>query len=180
MVLNREKPRVEFSIRNAKPNEYQTIGKLMVSVYSRLDGFPTAEEQPEYFNMLANIGDLASRPNTELWVAVTTDDIIAGGLVYFKDMKYYGSGGSASREVKAAGFRLLAVDPTFQGQGIGKMLVQECITKSRSAGLKQVILHTTRSMKTAWKMYENLGFKRSEDLDFEQSNFTVYGFRLNL
>ncbi|MDZ4710237.1 MAG: GNAT family N-acetyltransferase [Saprospiraceae bacterium] len=180
MVLNSEKPDVDLRIRNAKPDEYNAIGKLMVRVYSLLEGFPSPEEQPEYYKMLANIGDLTLTPDTELLVAVSADDKIAGGLVYFKDMKYYGSGGSATREVNAAGFRLLAVDPAYQGQGIGKKLVKECINKSRSQGLNQLILHTTQSMKTAWKMYENLGFKPSEDLDFERPNLKVYGFRLIL
>jgi len=36
------------------------------------------------------------------------------------------------------------------------------------------------SMQTAWRMYENLGFKRSADLDFMQGELPVYGFRLLL
>jgi hypothetical protein len=42
------------------------------------------------------------------------------------------------------------------------------------------IAHTTMAMQTAWKMYENLGFKRSEDLDFRQGELSVFGFRLLL
>ncbi len=45
---------------------------------------------------------------------------------------------------------------------------------------KQVIIHTTTAMQTAWKMYEQLDFKRSEDLDFKQEDLQVFGFRLNL
>jgi sugar lactone lactonase YvrE len=44
-------------------------------------------------------------------VAVSSDNKIAGGVVYFSDMQYYGSGGTATKEHNAAGFRLLAVDP---------------------------------------------------------------------
>lgn len=180
MVLYTEKADVDFRIRNAGPEEFETIGKLMVKVYSQLEGFPGPEQQPEYYTMLANIGDLTRRPGAELVVAVTSKETIAGGLVYFKDMTYYGSGGSATRQVNAAGFRLLAVDPEYQGLGIGKMLVRECISKTQSMGFNQLILHTTQAMKTAWKLYENLGFKRSEDLDFEQASLKVFGFRLFL
>ena len=35
-------------------------------------------------------------------------------------------------------------------------------------------------MQIAWSMYENLGFKRSKDLDFTQGKLPVYGFRLPL
>ncbi len=43
-----------------------------------------------------------------------------------------------------------------------------------------MIIHTTMAMQTAWKMYETIGFKRSEDLDFMQEELPVYGFRLLL
>jgi len=170
----------QYTIRNAKPEEFDEIGKLMVQVYSQLDGFPKKTEQPNYYKMLANIGDLTSSPETELLIAVSADGKIAGGVVYFSDMKYYGSGGTATKELNAAGFRLLAVDNLLRGNGIGKLLTIKCIQKTKDKKLSQVIIHSTKAMQTAWKMYENMGFKRSEDLDFMQGELPVFGFRLRL
>ncbi len=170
----------EFKVRNAEPVEFESIGKLMVQVYSSLEGFPKESDQPEYYKMLTEVGELTNKPGAELLVAVSPEDEIAGAIVYFSDMKYYGSGGSAGREQNAGGFRLLAVDPSMRGQGIGKLLANECIRKTRERKGTQVIIHTTRAMQTAWKMYENMGFKRSEDLDFKQGEFPVFGFRLLL
>ena len=51
---------------------------------------------------------------------------------------------------------------------------------ARDKKLSQIIIHSTKSMHTARKMYENLGFKRSEDLDFMQGDLQVFGFRLML
>jgi hypothetical protein len=59
-------------------------------------------------------------------------------------------------------------------------LTNECILKAKDKKLHQVIIHTTMAMQTAWKMYENLGFKRSDDLDFMQGELPVFGFRLKL
>lgn len=168
----------EFSIRNARPEEFEEIGKLMVRVYSQLEGFPNENEQPNYYKMLANIGDLTNKPETELLVAVSADNKIAGGVVYFSDMQYYGSGGTATKEKNAAGFRLLAVDPSTRGSGIGKLLTNECIRKAKDKKLQQMVIHTTRAMQTAWKMYEKIGFNREEDLDFMQGELPVFGFRL--
>src|SRR6185503_17408731 len=169
-----------YSVRNARPDEFEEIGKLMVKVYSQLEGFPKQSEQPSYYKMLLNIGEFAHKPDTELLVAVSPEGNIAGGVVYFSDMKYYGSGGTATAEKNAAGFRLLAVDPAARGLGIGKVLTQECIRKAREANLSQIIIHSTKAMKVAWKMYEAIGFKRSEDLDFMQEKLPVFGFRLRL
>ena len=169
-----------YTVRNAKPAEFSKIGKLMVKVYSQLEGFPKESEQPAYYKMLSDVGELTNKPETELLVAVSSDGKIAGGVVYFSDMKYYGSGGTATREQNASGFRLLAVDPLFRGHGIGKLLTNECIRKAMEKSHSQVVIHTTMAMQTAWKMYEKLGFKRSGDLDFMQGELPVYGFRLLL
>ncbi len=168
----------EYAIRNALPSEFDEIGKLMVSVYSQLDGFPKPNEQPNYYKSLANVGEFVVKPNTEILVATSYETKIAGAVVYFGDIKYYGSGGTATQEQSTAGFRLLTVDPATRGQGVGKLLVNECIRKAKSKNLNQVIIHTTMAMQTAWKMYEQIGFKRSEDLDFMQGELPVFGFRL--
>jgi GNAT superfamily N-acetyltransferase len=183
---HREKTQQEMTqpraiIRNAYAEEFRTIGELMVNVYSQLDGFPKEADQPLYYKMLANVGDLTHKPETELLVAVTSENKIAGAVVYFGDIRYYGSGGTATQEKNTAGFRLLAVDPLTRGQGIGKLLTMACITKAKqNVNLRQIIIHTTKAMQTAWKMYESIGFNRSEDLDFMQGDLAVYGFRYKL
>ncbi|MDH7447166.1 GNAT family N-acetyltransferase [Aquimarina sp. 2201CG14-23] len=170
----------EYLIRDAKPDEFLQIGKLMVQVYSQLEGFPDQKEQPEYYKTLYNIGSLTKKPKTRLLIAVSATGKIVGGVVYFSDMQYYGSGGIATQEKNAAGFRLLAVDPTIRGKGIGKLLTTYCIDRAKEEKQKQLIIHSTVSMQVAWKMYENLGFKRSKDLDFKQGELAVFGFRLSL
>ncbi|MEW5675428.1 GNAT family N-acetyltransferase [Flavobacterium enshiense] len=167
----------EYIIRNAKPEEYQYIGELMVKVYSALDGFPKPDEHPKYYQMLANVGELTVNPGTEIFVAVSLEEVIAGAVVYFDDMQYYGSKGTATQEKNAAGFRLLAVDDRFRGKGIGKTLTLSCLEKAKNQKQKQMIIHTTNAMKPAWKMYEAIGFKRSDDLDFKQDDLEVFGFR---
>jgi GNAT superfamily N-acetyltransferase len=167
-------------IRNAYPNEFAEIGRLMVTVYSQLDGFPKETEQPGYYQMLTNVGDLTRKPETDLIVAVSPADRILGAVVFFGDMQYYGSGGTATAEKNSGGFRLLAVAPDSRGLGVGKLLTRECIDRAKNKNLDQVIIHTTHAMMTAWKMYEGIGFRRSEDLDFVQKDFPVFGFRLRL
>jgi GNAT superfamily N-acetyltransferase len=169
-----------YTTRNARPDEFLETGKLMIKVYSQLDGFPKESEQPDYYKMLANVGELTKKPETEILVSVSSKNEIVGAVVFFGDMKYYGSGGTATEEKKAAGFRLLAVDSKYRGQGLGKLLTQECIKKAKEKKLRQLIIHTTMAMQTAWKMYESMGFKRSEDLDFIQGVLPVFGFRLLL
>lgn len=170
----------DYTIRTAKPDEFKRIGHLMIQVYSQLKGFPNKSEQPDYYKMLANIGDQTKHPAVEILVAISPDNKLDGSVVYFDDMALYGSGGSATEEKNSAGFRLLAVEPRARGKGVAKLLTLKCIEKAQQQGRDQVIIHTTNAMKIAWSMYEKMGFVRSEDLDFQQGNLPVFGFRLPL
>lgn len=169
-----------YAIRNAKPSEFAAIGTLMVQVYSQLEGFPSTYEQPKYYQMLANIGDLTKKPGTEILVAVSSDGNIIGAVVFYSDMKYYGSEGTATLKKNASGFRLLAVDPNSRGRGIGKRLCLKCIQKAKALKRRHMIIHSTKAMQIAWKMYEKMGFNRAADLDFMQGELPVFGFRLQL
>lgn len=168
-----------MAIRDAKPDEFHRLGQLMVAVYASLDGFPSPEEQPRYYDMLAHIGLMAEKPGARLLVAMAGETLL-GGIVYFADMAQYGSGGIATQEKAASGFRLLAVAPEARGLGVGRALAEACIALAKESRHRQVIIHTTRAMQIAWRMYEGMGFRRSEDLDFMQGELPVFGFRLNL
>ena len=169
-----------LEIREIRKGEYDNLGKLMVDVYSKLEGFPTPEEQPGYYDKLFKIGNLNEQEDTQVLIAVSYEGKIVGGVVYFSNMSQYGSGGTATTERNASGIRLLGVDPEYRRSGIGKALAKACIRMAVDRGHPQVILHTTQAMKVAWKLYQKLGFKRSEDLDFMQEDLPVFGFRLFL
>jgi N-acetylglutamate synthase-like GNAT family acetyltransferase len=169
-----------YQIRNAKPEEFAEISQLMIKTFEQQEGFPKRHEQPDYYHLLANIGDFIKKSNSELLVAVTPDHKIMGTVVYFDKMEFYGSGGIATQEVNTSSFRLLSVDDAARGKGVGKQLVLVCIEKARQHQAKQLVIHTTKSMQTAWKLYEALGFYRSEDLDFPMGDLIIYGFRLKL
>lgn len=95
-------------------------------------------------------------------------------------MGHYGSGGSATSVKNASGNRLLGVSTRHRNLGAGRALTQACIELARKAGHSEVILHTTPAMQFAWRLYESVGFVRSEDLDFSQRGLPVFGFRLRL
>ena len=169
-----------FHIRSATPSEFEAAGQLMIGVYSQLQGFPCPGEQPAFYHMLAHVGTLTRNEGTEIMIAETGAGKLAGAVVYFNDMQFYGSGGLATLEKNAAGFRLLAVAMPFMGKGIGKALTNACIRKAKENNRLQLIIHSTKAMTTAWAMYERMGFQRSPDLDFAQGDLPVYGFRLYL
>jgi GNAT superfamily N-acetyltransferase len=168
------------TVRDARPDEFGALGRLLVEVYSSLDGFPSPTQQPHYYDLLANVGDFTRRPGARVLVALTPERELCGGVVHFGDMAQYGSGGIATSVKDASGIRLLGVSPQYRNSGAGTALTSTCLQMARQNGHSQVILHTTQAMQVAWRLYEKLGFVRSDDLDFSQQGLPVFGFRLKL
>jgi len=167
-------------IREAKPTEFSQLGELLVTVYAQLEGFPGPDKIPGYYRILKDIGDFTKHPKAKLFVAISDKGVIDGGLVYFGDMRYYGAGGEATTNQKGAAFRLLGVNPETRGKGLGGLLIKACISQAKKENHKHLLIHSTKSMMTAWKMYERIGFVRYPEIDFNQNNVSVFGFRLTL
>jgi DNA-binding MarR family transcriptional regulator/N-acetylglutamate synthase-like GNAT family acetyltransferase len=55
--------------------------------------------------------------------------------------------------------RLLLVDPSQRGRGIGDKLVTECLAFARAAGYRKIVLWTQRNLAAARRIYEAHGFK---------------------
>lgn len=178
--MGRNSMSADLQIREIHKEEFEALGRLMVEAYSKIEGFPTPEQQPDYYAMLANIGCFTGKKDAKVLVAVSDAGELLGGVVYFGDMAEYGSGGTAMTAKHASGIRLLGVDPRFRGMGVGKALTNACIRLARAKAHEQVILHTTQAQRVAWGLYERLGFRRSEDLDFMQQELSISGFRLPL
>jgi GNAT superfamily N-acetyltransferase len=170
----------DIGIRRCTSGEYAFVGRMLVEAYAALPGMPQPHEQPEYYDMLTDVGRRDGNPAIRVFVATNGLDEPVGCIDFIRDMKHYGSAGAASGIANAAGIRLLAVRRDWRGAGIGKALTGFCIEQARALHRSKVVLHTTRVMRTAWSLYERMGFERFPEIDFQQGRLEVFGFKLEL
>jgi GNAT superfamily N-acetyltransferase len=82
--------------------------------------------------------------------------------------KVVGSIFIVERPGNAAQLRLLFVDLSVRGIGLGRWLVEESIRYCRSAGFRAICLWTVEGLDRAMSVYESVGFVRGEEKRVEE------------
>ena len=159
-------------IRRAEARDHAAIGEVTVTAYAGLQ----AAADSGYTDTLRNAA--ARDSEAELWVATPDDsDEILGTVTVCHD-------GSPWREIARADqgeFRMLAVSPAAQGQGVGEALVRLCIDRFREIGAPSIVLSTLHAMSPAHRLYDRLGFERAPELDWSPvPGVDLVAYRLDL
>ncbi|HZR03730.1 MAG TPA: GNAT family N-acetyltransferase [Burkholderiales bacterium] len=96
---------------------------------------------------------MARYPDYKLYVAVT-DALIVGtfALLIMDNLGHLGAPSAIIEDV--------AVDPAWQGQGVGKAMMRHAIELARQHGCYKAMLSSNQKRARAHAFYESLGFVR--------------------
>ena len=99
--------------------------------------------------------DYAIEPGGEIFFMLRSDQVI--GTVALVPVN--------PKEADLETFELakMAIDPAFQGRGLGQKLLSHCIDWARSKRAKYIVLTTNDVLKPALRVYEKAGFVEEPD-----------------
>lgn len=146
LLGERDAPKVPYVIRPPQPGDIGWITHRQGVLYNQEYGW---DEQFE-----ALVAEIAAKffqsfdPKRErCWIAEREGEVI-GSVFCVKDSK------------TIARLRLLYVEPSARGLGVGSRLVDECVAFARRAGYRKITLWTNSVLHSARHIYERAGFRK--------------------
>ena len=167
-----------FVVRPARPEEYDSIGRLTAEAY-RADGLLDAADHPVESSYETQLLDAARRAReAELWVAAEQDREILGTVTWCPRGSPWRQ---LAQQADQAEFRMLSVAPAGRRRGVGRALVEACLARARQEGMSEVVIWSHPLMTGAHLLYQTMHFERAHDLDGSPApGVHLWGFRLSI
>lgn len=157
-----------MEIRPARGGELARVGDLTAQAYLADD---LIADDDRYVDELRS----AYRRAQEAEVLVAALDTAVVGTVTLA------APGSPWAEIAQDGeleMRMLAVDPGQRGRKTGARLVRALLERARDQGARSVVLSTLEEMRAARRLYEQMGFRRVPDRDWEIDGRPMHVYEL--
>jgi GNAT superfamily N-acetyltransferase len=163
-------------VRDARPDERAAVRELTLAAYAEYEG---VMEPPAWDGLRDALEAALARESPAERIVAEHGGALVGSVMLFPPAaEDYGGAADAAPWPE---LRLLAVSPEARGLGVGQALVGECVRRARAAGAADLGLHSSRSMRTALRMYERMGFVRAPEYDFHPEGAeVVWAYRLGL
>lgn len=145
LLEGKPKPKADVILRPPRAGDFGVIVARHAILYAQEYGW-TENFEGLCAQIVADFVNNYDPQRERCWIA-EIDGRYAGSVMLVKD------------SADVARLRLLLVEPSARGRGIGKRLVDECIAFARSAGYGKIVLWTHGVLIAARAIYQRAGFR---------------------
>lgn len=142
-------PRTPYILRSHQPGDMGWVVHRHGVLYAQEYGYD-GHFEALVAEIVANFVQHFDARHERCWIAEKDGEIVGSVFVVKK-----------SKTV--AKLRLLLVEPSARGLGIGKRLVDECLGFARQAGYKKIVLWTQSELPAARHIYQQAGFSLAKE-----------------
>lgn len=162
---------MSLEIRPVAPSEVDQAGDVTLAAYRSLPG------QVIGGAYAADLRDVGARTTGATVLVAVENGGVLGCVTLVDDPSSPWSESLVAGEV---GIRMLGVDPSARGRGIGRALLTACLVRARALGAVRAVLHSTPAMTVAHRIYGRVGFERTPGRDIVLPDFHLMAFTLEL
>lgn len=137
---------VEVSLRDLRPGDLGLVISRQADLYAQEYGW-NVDYEALVAGILADFVRSFDASLDSAWIADIDGQMV--GSIFLVHSETAGVGK----------LRLLYVEPSARGMGIGQMLVSKCIVRAREAGYRRLDLWTNSVLSDARRIYERVGFR---------------------
>jgi ribosomal protein S18 acetylase RimI-like enzyme len=138
------------TIRPFSPADAEAVNAVALAAFAQYEGVYS-----DWDSLTRSVGAMAGLADQAEIVVAEESGTIVGAVAYVPP-------GASPRadffEPTWAIVRMLVVDPSARGRGLGRRLTEACLERARRDGAATLALHTSPAMEAALALYLKMGF----------------------
>ena len=155
LLLREEKEKEEITLREHRPGDMGWVTERHAVLYYEQDGWGAGFEAL-VAGIVKDFLENFDQEREKCWIAERNGERV--GCVFI-----------VKETLSVSRLRLLLIEPSARGSGLGQRLVEECIAFSREKGYRKLVLWTHSHLIAARKIYANTGFRKLKKTETHDS-----------